>query len=1049
MKLVRKARLYFNEGKSDKVYEVDLCEVHNQQYVVNFRYGRRGNSLREGTKTPTPVDRATADEVFESIVVSKTNKGYKDCETASPPSNESSPPPEIAIDQSDRDACLVSKLTSAISKHQYNKLSRLVWRIGELGISSANPYLIKIIGQGDDLLDYCTIWALGRCQAKEYIEKIEWLSKSSSNDTVRRISYEASLHLLDESQRKQKLDELVQGLPDPIKLALEHSDSENLNLLIDQHLQHNKKDVAFILITLYSLALINQSAKQVLNRLINEIPLKPKYFKGIRHIFKLSEFRRDSIVFGILAYRFETEKSPFNIEGYSSYVWIPEARRYLDYNKEVIKPDPVVAYSSKTQNYLRRRVARTLKRLGDESSDSYIDLASGVLHQFNDSDAKEERRSEVYQWSNSGGRWHRELIRTTEYGAYANYLAFNQIIYSNSKQYSLTSGRNAWAKTNDSSTRGGREEAYPQLWDKHPQALLDLLLNSRCGPVHHFAATALKANYQFYSKISVTDLVALLEKPYETTLHLALAIAQIRYNPDNPDIDLIQGLLLANLEEARAIAQTWAAANPQTLINNPEAIVLILFSSHGDTRSWIRGFLSQADTSNLNTDILISRIVAQIMSFNEQDAVLDAVIEDITWTLINVFPDRIKDIGLSIILDLLNHPLDKVQAMGGRLLLNRLSLNDNAKPDELSPDLFQRLIKASSAEVRSIGVQLLGKLSDEQLLVQSELLVEFCISVDTPVRESVGPIVERLSKRDKNFGVSLIKSIIPVLFRQEPQDDYHSGIIKLITNRLSDCLNSIDLDQVWRLLRAKSKGAQTFGACLLDNIAFDKFSVRQLAMLGNSPVKKVRNWICLALEQNPDYFRQDPENALLLLNSDWEDMRESAKEFFRNHFDKTIWTPDLLISICDNVLDDIQRFGRELVTEFFEDGDGETYLLKLSQHPTNQVQLFATNYLEGYASDKPDRIAKLENYFVTVLSQVNKARITKNRIIKFLHTESMKSKEVALVASSIFTRQSVTIGIIDKASYIEAMRDIQELHPNITLPIKRIPVSQRGAANGV
>ena len=64
MKLVRKISLAYQEGRSDKVYEVDLCEVGPDQYVVNFRYGRRGMPLRDGTKTVLPVSRGQADRIY-------------------------------------------------------------------------------------------------------------------------------------------------------------------------------------------------------------------------------------------------------------------------------------------------------------------------------------------------------------------------------------------------------------------------------------------------------------------------------------------------------------------------------------------------------------------------------------------------------------------------------------------------------------------------------------------------------------------------------------------------------------------------------------------------------------------------------------------------------------------------------------------------------------------------------------------------------------------------------------------------------------------------
>ena len=50
MRLIKQRKLYFKDGKSDKIYEVDLCEAGEGEFVVNFRYGRRGATLREGTK---------------------------------------------------------------------------------------------------------------------------------------------------------------------------------------------------------------------------------------------------------------------------------------------------------------------------------------------------------------------------------------------------------------------------------------------------------------------------------------------------------------------------------------------------------------------------------------------------------------------------------------------------------------------------------------------------------------------------------------------------------------------------------------------------------------------------------------------------------------------------------------------------------------------------------------------------------------------------------------------------------------------------------------
>ena len=68
--------LAFKEGSSDKVYQAELKE-ESAGYVVNFAYGRRGNTLATGTKTATPVEYATAKKVYDKLVHSKTAKGYK------------------------------------------------------------------------------------------------------------------------------------------------------------------------------------------------------------------------------------------------------------------------------------------------------------------------------------------------------------------------------------------------------------------------------------------------------------------------------------------------------------------------------------------------------------------------------------------------------------------------------------------------------------------------------------------------------------------------------------------------------------------------------------------------------------------------------------------------------------------------------------------------------------------------------------------------------------------------------------------------------------
>src|SRR5689334_18113354 len=81
MRLIKQSFLYFKEGNSDKVYEIDLCDVGNDKYVVNFRYGRRGAQLKEGSKTAVPVGLAEAEKIYDAIETEKLSKGYTTSES--------------------------------------------------------------------------------------------------------------------------------------------------------------------------------------------------------------------------------------------------------------------------------------------------------------------------------------------------------------------------------------------------------------------------------------------------------------------------------------------------------------------------------------------------------------------------------------------------------------------------------------------------------------------------------------------------------------------------------------------------------------------------------------------------------------------------------------------------------------------------------------------------------------------------------------------------------------------------------------------------------
>jgi hypothetical protein len=139
----------------------------------------------------------------------------------------------------------------------------------------------------------------------------------------------------------------------------------------------------------------------------------------------------------------------------------------------------------------------------------------------------------------------------------------------------------------------------------------------------------------------------------------------------------------------------------------------------------------------------------------------------------------------------------------------------------------------------------------------------------------------------------------------------------------------------------------------------------------------------------------------------------------------------------------VQAFGRELITRHFKEADGQTLLLKLSEHPSEDVQLFATNYLDKYAANQPAIWEQLLPYFGRMLFHVNRSRVTKSRVLTFLRQEGERSPEGAAKVLTLLHTLSATIAVEDRALALETMVRIHRAQPQVALPIQVQPFEVR------
>lgn len=1033
MKLLRQTKLASQEKTSDKIYEVDLCEQGNNQYLVNFRYGRRGAVLKEGTKTTSPVSLKEAEVIFDKLVKSKLDRGYYDLAQPGAAAAISSLMP--SNENKARSAAIIKHLDDAVNnqlKAQSNwKLSRVIWRAGEMQLKEAVPYILVLAPAGDDMQLYCSFWTLGRCGDESALPLLKQFYKDKNFPLANRMARFALLEIAQNKEREDLVKEFVAELPASLRTSISNpSDYSAFKTKLEAIIE-SSKDFSFLL-TLYLLADDYKSARKALAEILPKIKIRTGVFRAFRHIFKAAEFRQDGQFFGLTGYAFEKKSALYNKSRWSSNVWIKGQR--VNAKQELAKENSRLAYGNDTREYLKRRVLRTLKRSGELKDTNYVKMALGVLLAYN------EQKDRAHKYSTSQWRWNAQTSRyiTTyqHFDTYSRYLTFYYILYANSTRYGLKKGATAWHckgdyKPGDAAPQN-REEAFPELWDQVPMSYMHLLAESNTSRVDDFAIKGLKRHDDLLKKVDARFIAKLLKKPFANTVKFGVELAKTHFDANTPDFDLIKVLLKSNVPEARQLACEWMSSNKKAFLRDTGLVTDLISSTFEDIRLWAKNNLPSSNFNDQEAETIIVRSFANLMALKKDDQ--NPIAKDAGETLILTFSDKLQKISLTAVRDLLAHPLQEVQAFGAKILLKH-----ETKAEALPDDVFETLINSGHAETRSLGVELFGQLPDEVLLQRKDVVSSFCISKQADIRKSVRPIVKRLVAKEASYGKELVSIFIPVLLTKEKYEGLHEDISHLLRNELDAYLGEVDQSISLRLLNSKHKPAQEMGIALLKkNIAANDLSMRQIIAIADHEILEARTIAWKMYEDNMGRVRYEKEEALRILDANWDDSRSFAFNFFRDNFKDSDWTPELLIGICDSVRPDVQAFGRELITRFFKEENGLEYLLKLSQHPRVELQIFATNYLSRFASGNINHIRRLGHYFNTVLSQINKGRVAKDRVFDFLHEEAQKDKAVAEIVAKIMSRISATVAIRDKARCIEIMRDLNQKYPELAMPLSTI-----------
>jgi predicted DNA-binding WGR domain protein len=1031
MKLIRQTKLHFREGNSDKIYEVDLCEIENQ-FLVNFRYGKRGTDLKEGSKTSNPVSREEADKIFQKLIDEKTRKGYhvvvsQSAEAAAPKAAVSS-----GVDEEARKNTILASLQNPKAKSN-PRIERIIWRAGELKIKESAAFLPNLLGTGKDLRDYCIAWSLGFCGEEDSISVLEKLNTHPA-EFVRRIAREAIFKLADEPLRNQLREKVFIELPESLKSSIKFADAESFEAALRSEIENQKRGSYNFLTQIYAADF--ETTRPALLGILSEAPFKPRYFKPIRHIFKMAEYRRDAEVFGIIARRFEIESAGFHASPWWDSVYLEgENGKWATVKRsdELAKDNSRLAYSNKTKDYFRRRTWRTLRRLGELGDADYVKMAVGALLAYTDADALEPRVSTIYDYHHTGSYdWRDPKTTTVRYDAYAPYLLFNHILYGNSKRYEFKPGTRAFRLIGNTGDKvpSFREESFPKLWEAQPAALLHLIAESNCRPVHEFAVKVLRDCPNFLKNLDVETIIMMLSRPFEATANLGFELVAARYDAANPNVELVTAIAVSNSAEARREAFKWIDAKRDLYAKNASVMLRLLTSEHRDARDFAAKLMQSTNYNAVESQNLIALLISEILSLSDSKR---EIAKDLGEIIFKSFSRELRAVNLQVVQDLLTHPLVEVQILGGNVLLNH-----ETRAENLSNDLINSLIASPFEEIRRIGIKLFGQLPDENLLNRESVFLSFLLHELIDIYASTRPIVIRLAGKYSQFAENLAHSIYVRLLQEETVEGLHSRLFEVL-REIPDWENFATYETARLLAKADSAQANEAGGLILLKRAAEwteEISTAEIVDFTNAEVLAIRQASWQFAENNTEKMRAEVSGIIDALDSKWEDSRQFWFDFFRERLSEKELTPEILIAISDSVKPETQKFGRDLLLKYFKEENGAEYLLKLSEHPSANMQLFATNYLENHAAGSPEKFEKLAPYFVRVLSLVNRSRAAKNRILQFLEREALKAEDSARIAAGILARHSATIAVGDRARMIEMMLKIQRKYPNLSLPLK-------------
>ena len=1047
MNTIRTANLVLRQGR-DRSYVIDLVELDAGRYLVNYRYGFVGGALKEGTRTPDPVDRTTAERLFESLIQTRTTQGYEDAGEPTPWDAKPAGPSAVASETGDPRTARLLYLLERAGSMADESASKLIWRIGQVKLAAAAPVLASFRHEAGPIANRVLPYALYRC-GNDSPDVIGPALQALANDGDPAVNVPARIALSCLSNPTDEAKRLAENLPLAVAGALQtNRDAAVAQITGYMNLASSQALMAKLpagsdygaeqqqtLVDLFLISRHEPKARPLVMDVLRQTPFAPFLFRGMRQVFKAAEALDDAEVFGLFAYRFDETRSNYA----ARYGWIynPATGRGMKKADAIGKDDTQVAWSDKTRDYFRRRIWRDLRKRGDLDDPAYVDLATACLIQTGEV-SDNLTSSSKYSWASRG-------LVTKTCPAIAHRFALHNIMHGAAERLLVQENSLVWQfQLDDPNPKHAtsREAPYPHLWDARPDALLRILLEAEADVAQNFAFHALLDNTPYCLDIPAATITRLLRRDRYYTYHFALEIARVQLARRADTVGpLIPALFATGKKEAVELAQTALTLKP-SLATEDEALAADLFLSVSEvTRDWLDGFWAQhAATANLPDliDALVYQAEAHDWPFETLDE--DKARMRIAADLITKhFGDAVRAAPAERLI-----ALSRADEIPPKLLAILLAA---ARPDGISTFDPAALAEEDDPDLQAAGAQMLAEADVEALKGREDLILAFLQSPVPASRTAAVTATARLAEHHKPSAQTLAKGIVPILYRAEVHEGAREdAILAARTDAIMAALVSEGPDFVWPMLRAKAEPARRVGSEVLQHLGPNSFSLRKTARIGTNDQAIARRWAVDALEKRIDQVSAEPEQIFALLDGKWDDSREAAYQIIRTRLDPSDWEPETVVALCDCVTPPAQAFGREMLNRAFSDANADLFLRRLSEHPSNGFRLTVARLIREHAAGDPAKLRDVEPALRTILSRVFSSRAAKGQAYAFISEEIDRGDPASLaIFSELLERISATCAIGDRARILSLIMRLKTRNPDLVPLAEVVEPEIRGA----